>query len=130
MKDRFSLLNEKLSFSKTIMFLSFQIAKKRLKGIAFHIILVFFLTGNVVHSIIRSFSRRGPIHSWQGNKSSQKGVLDSLHLCDIEGIYPSVDLKHFAMVLCGHVSDTRNAKVMTGYMSFAVNKAHCGSTLG
>ena len=68
MNDRFSLLDEKLSFSKITLFLSFQIAQRRLGGAAFPIFLAFFLIGKVVHPSIKSFIMRGQAQSIPGKE--------------------------------------------------------------
>ena len=63
MKDCLSLLGEKMSLSKTTLFLSFQIAQKRLERAVFHGFLAFFLIGKVVQVIIKSFTRNGQAQS-------------------------------------------------------------------
>ena len=47
MKESFSLRVERVASSKIILFLSFQMAQKIIKGAALHRALAFFLTGKL-----------------------------------------------------------------------------------
>ena len=59
MKECFNLVGEKLSLSKTTMFLSFLITQRRLGRATFLMFLAFFLTGKVVHANINSLTEGG-----------------------------------------------------------------------
>ena len=61
MTESFNLFCEKGASSKTIMFLSFQMSQRRLRGAALHNALTFFLTGKCTQLLSKSFTKKGQV---------------------------------------------------------------------
>ena len=62
MKECFNLVGETI-IVKTTLFLSFQIAQRRLGRAVFHMFLAFFLTGKVVQVTINSLTKGGQVQT-------------------------------------------------------------------